>query len=109
MTELSAWTNVVARRTAAAEAFPHPALPVRAGRKVHGVFEAPDMSGRILIGSGGKGPTEHLDWENLDTAAYGVGSHVEVHAAALQRALGLREATLHINHPKVCIGCMSNV
>lgn len=36
-------------------------------------------------------------------------SHVEGHAAALMRQMGISEATLEINNPKVCASCMQNL
>jgi hypothetical protein len=34
-------------------------------------------------------------------------SHVEGHAAALMRQLGISEAWIEINNPEICVSCMN--
>lgn len=106
---------------AAAEAFPVFELPVRIKGKTTGVLEIEGMAGNLKVVSGTKGPSKLLlEMEGMNSQAMekvltkrgfmpGNIVDVEVQAAVQMRLLGVKEATLRINHPKVCGRCMSNV
>jgi hypothetical protein len=108
--------------TATAEAFPVFTLPPRVSGKTTGIIEFEGVSGNVRLVSGNyQGPSQYLlTMEGMNARAVEkvltkrgamVGNviDVEVQAAVQMRLLGVREATLRINHTAVCSRCMSNV
>ena len=80
-----------------------PLPPFRKGEKTLGRFYGPD--GRAVdLRSGVPGPAKTMP---KGTSGFDIvtRTHVEGHAAAIIRQQGLREATVVINNPKICVSC----
>jgi RHS repeat-associated protein len=114
-------SSVVGAPAAAAEGFTMRALPLRTKGPTHGAIDFEGVSGNVLLKSGTQGPSKYLlEMEGMNPAAveavlakrgYMPGNivDVEVQAAVQMRLLGVKDATVQINHVKVCNRCMSNV
>jgi hypothetical protein len=79
--------------------------PYVQGGKTSGIFRAPGIA-PIELQSGYDGPAQ-----NMPAGSSGFNgvtlSHVEGHAAALMRQLGVSEAWVEINNPDICGSCMN--
>ena len=77
-----------------------------AGGKTEGVLET--VEGDFYLKSGWTGPAK-----NVPRGASGFNivtlTHVEGHAVAVMRQLGLKEARVYINNPEVCQSCLQNL
>ncbi len=76
--------------------------PYKEGGKTSGVFRSQNLT--IELQSGYDGPAEAMPPESSGFDRYTL-SHVEGHAAALMRQLGIGEATVYINNPEICSSC----
>jgi hypothetical protein len=77
-----------------------------AGGKTTGVLR---IAGReISLTSGRAGPAASLPKGTPGFNAI-TATHVEGHAAAIMRQEGLREATVYINNPQICLPCRQNL
>ena len=79
-------------------------IPPYSGRKTEGILETAE--GDYYLRSGWNGPTQ-----SIPRSARGFDiltmTHVERHAAALMRQLGLSQGRVYINNPEVCISCFN--
>jgi len=78
-------------------------LPPFDGKKTLGRFHGPDGK-PVDLKSGWSGPAESVP---RGTSGFDIvtRTHVEGHAAAIMRQQGLREGTVFINNPKICVSC----
>lgn len=80
--------------------------PYKPGQPTSGIFQAGDLTVELRSGYDGPAATMPRGSPGFDGVTLG---HVEGHAAAIMRQLELTEATLEINNPNVCDGCMQNL
>ncbi len=73
------------------------------GAKTKGILETTD--GDYYLVSGRKGPASSIELGTSGFNGY-TKTHVEGHAVALMRQLGLTEARVYINNPNVCRSCL---
>jgi len=78
-----------------------------AGSKTIGLLGRPGSPG-IPIFSGVNGPAQQMPKGTPGFNAY-TRTHVEGHVAALMRLSGIKDATLVINNPRICIPCFQNL
>jgi hypothetical protein len=71
-----------------------------------GFFQAPGYN--TMLRSGFDGPAASLP-KGIPGIDIKLMTHVEVHAAAIMRQEGIREAVLYINNPDICRGCTKYV
>ncbi|MEX0675931.1 MAG: DddA-like double-stranded DNA deaminase toxin [Pirellulales bacterium] len=84
-----------------------PKLPTySAGGKTTGVLRT--SSGDVPLLSGRAGPAGSLAKPTPGFNAV-TKTHVEGHAAAIMRQQGIKEATIYINNPKICLPCQQNL
>jgi hypothetical protein len=80
-----------------------PPLPPFEGKATTGFLQTPSWS--IPLRSGYDGPAASMPKGSPGLNGR-LRSHVEAHAATLMRIHYIREATLYINNPVICAGCM---
>ena len=73
-----------------------------AGKKSTGILETTE--GDFYLISGKKGPASSMPPKSSGFNGY-TKTHVEGHAAALMHQLGLTEARVYVNNPKICGSC----
>jgi hypothetical protein len=84
-----------------------PRMPAFRGEETFGVLQSPGRADKVFI-SGDGGPTSMMP-------KYSPGfdivtrTHVEGHAAATMRYLGISRATLYINNPTICPPCFERL
>jgi len=78
-------------------------LPPFNGKKTLGRFRGPDGK-PVDLKSGWSGPAESVP---RGTSGFDIvtRTHVEGHAAAIMRQESLREGTVFINNPRICVSC----
>jgi hypothetical protein len=76
--------------------------PYKPGSPTSGIFKAGDVT--IELKSGYNGPALNMPDGSPGFDSY-TRAHVEGHAAALMRQLGVSEAWLRINNPEICDSC----
>jgi hypothetical protein len=80
--------------------------PYVEGDKTSGISRAGDTT--IELQSGYDGPTRNVPDESSDFNIVTM-THVEGHAAALMQEMGISEAWLQINNPKICGSCLKDL
>jgi hypothetical protein len=80
--------------------------PYVEGGKTSGIFRAGDLT--VELQSGYDGPTLNVPDESSDFDIITM-THVEGHAAALMQQMGISEAWLRINNPKICGSCLKDL
>jgi HK97 family phage portal protein len=73
------------------------------GKKTTGILESAE--GDYYLQSGRKGPASNMGGKGSGFDNY-TKTHVEGHAAALMRQLGLTEARVYLNNPVICESCL---
>jgi hypothetical protein len=76
------------------------------GGKTSGVFRT--SAGDLSFVSGRTGPASLVPKATPGFNAI-TRTHVEGHAAATMRQKGIKEATIYINNPKICLPCQQNL
>ena len=77
-------------------------IPAYAGKKSEGVLETAE--GDYYLKSGREGPASKMGGKGSGFDNY-TKTHVEGHAAALMHQLGLTEARVYVNNPRICTPC----
>lgn len=77
-------------------------IPSYSNGKTEGVLQTPE--GDFYLRSGKQGPASTMGGKGSGFDGY-TKTHVEGHAAALMRQLGLSEARVYINNPDICLSC----
>ncbi len=72
------------------------------GGKTEGVLESAE--GDYYLRSGWAGPASQFGGKGTGFDIV-TRTHVEGHAAALMRQLGLKEARVYVNNPDICVSC----
>jgi hypothetical protein len=85
---------------------PVPSLPKYDGGKTSGVLRFGESDVPLLSGKAGPGETLPKPAPGFNAIT---STHVEGHAAAMMRQQGIKEATLYINNPKICLPCRQNI
>jgi hypothetical protein len=83
-----------------------PQLTPYEGGKTSGIFKAGDIT--VELQSGYNGPTQNVPDDSSDFNIITM-THVEGHAAALMQQMGISEAWLRINNPKICDSCLKDL
>ena len=73
-----------------------------AGKKSEGILETTE--GAYYLISGRQGPASKMGGKGSGFDNY-TKTHVEGHAAALMRQLGVTEARVYVNNPRICTPC----
>jgi hypothetical protein len=76
------------------------------GGKTSGVLRT--SSGDVPLVSGRGGPANLLAKPTPGFNSI-TKTHVEGHAAAIMRQQGIKEATIYINNPRICLPCQQNL
>jgi hypothetical protein len=79
-------------------------MPAFRGEETFGVLQSPGRADKVFI-SGDGGPASMMPKGSRPGFDIVTLTHVEGHAAATMRYLGINQATLYINNPKICSSC----